>query len=71
MEFLHKCCENGNKSGLIDNKMERRSTCGPGSSSERDLSSMKPIEGDLCQSVKTATAQEMEEYRWAGLISLA
>ena len=67
MEFFHKW----NKSGLIDNKMGRRSTCGPGSSGERDLSSMKPIEDDLCQSVKTATAQEMEKYRWAGLISLA
>jgi len=48
-----------------------RSTCGPGSSSERDLSSMKPIEDDLCQSVKTATAQEMEEYRSIALRAAA
>ena len=43
-----------------------RSTCGPGanSSGDRDMSSMRPIEDSLCQSVNTATPEELEEYRW-------
>merc|ERR1719249_87248 len=42
-----------------------RSTCGPGanSSGDRDMSSMRPIEDSLCQSVNTATPEELEEYR--------
>merc|ERR1719158_1708588 len=48
-----------------------RSTCGPDARSNRDMSSMKPIEDSLCQSVNTATAEELEEYRSIALRAAA
>jgi len=44
-----------------------RTTCGEGSSEERDLSTMQPIDEDLCKSVGSSSPEQLKEYRNIGL----
>jgi len=49
---------------MVDNF---RSTCGENSNESRDMTTMQPIEDNLCQSVGSSSSQQLEEFRDIGL----